>query len=233
MAERRLIDAELPPEIRADTPEEFAYKEDRLRRSLNPRAPNRHRAASESGIWKRSSFREWSFWLSSTLSICSIAASQSASWCSLVRQIQAWPDRATVRPENISVRKQRPMLVAAISPLGVLGALQDHHTGALAHHEPVAVHVERAGGALRLVVAGAQGPGLGETGDRDGVDAGLRTTGHHHVGVSVLDHLGGLGQALGTGRARRSRRVHTRAGAQLQADHGGRPVGHQHRHGQR
>jgi N-6 DNA Methylase len=31
--ERRLIDAELPPEIRADTPEEFAYKEDRLCRS--------------------------------------------------------------------------------------------------------------------------------------------------------------------------------------------------------
>jgi len=33
LAERRLIDAELPPEIRADTPDEFAYKEDRLRRS--------------------------------------------------------------------------------------------------------------------------------------------------------------------------------------------------------
>lgn len=33
LAERRLIDAELPSEIRADTPEEFAYKEDRLRRS--------------------------------------------------------------------------------------------------------------------------------------------------------------------------------------------------------
>lgn len=31
--ERRLIDAELPPEVRADTPEEFQYKEDRLRRS--------------------------------------------------------------------------------------------------------------------------------------------------------------------------------------------------------
>jgi len=33
LGERRLIDAELPPEIRADTPEEFRYKEDRLRRS--------------------------------------------------------------------------------------------------------------------------------------------------------------------------------------------------------
>jgi hypothetical protein len=33
LAERRLIDAELPPEIRADTPDEFRYKEDRLRRS--------------------------------------------------------------------------------------------------------------------------------------------------------------------------------------------------------
>lgn len=31
--ERRLIDAELPPEVRADSPEEYAYKEDRLRRS--------------------------------------------------------------------------------------------------------------------------------------------------------------------------------------------------------
>lgn len=33
LGERRLIDAELPPEVRADTPEEFAYKEDRLRRA--------------------------------------------------------------------------------------------------------------------------------------------------------------------------------------------------------
>lgn len=33
LGERRLIDADLPPEIRADTPEEFAYKEDRLRRA--------------------------------------------------------------------------------------------------------------------------------------------------------------------------------------------------------
>jgi len=33
LGERRLIDAELPPAIRADTPEEFQYKEDRLRQS--------------------------------------------------------------------------------------------------------------------------------------------------------------------------------------------------------
>jgi hypothetical protein len=31
--ERKLIDAPLPPEIRADTPDEYAYKEDRLRRA--------------------------------------------------------------------------------------------------------------------------------------------------------------------------------------------------------
>lgn len=31
--ERRLIDADLPPEIRADTPDEYAYKEDLLRRA--------------------------------------------------------------------------------------------------------------------------------------------------------------------------------------------------------
>jgi hypothetical protein len=33
LAERRLIDAPLPPEVRADTPGEYAYKEDRLRRA--------------------------------------------------------------------------------------------------------------------------------------------------------------------------------------------------------
>jgi hypothetical protein len=33
LQERRLIDAPLPPEVRADTPEEYAYKEDRLRRA--------------------------------------------------------------------------------------------------------------------------------------------------------------------------------------------------------
>lgn len=33
LAERRLIDADLPPEIRADTPEEYAYKEGLLRRA--------------------------------------------------------------------------------------------------------------------------------------------------------------------------------------------------------
>lgn len=33
LAERRLIDAPLPPEVRGDTPDEYAYKEDRLRRA--------------------------------------------------------------------------------------------------------------------------------------------------------------------------------------------------------
>jgi hypothetical protein len=33
LAERRLIDAPLPPEVRGDTTEEYAYKEDRLRRA--------------------------------------------------------------------------------------------------------------------------------------------------------------------------------------------------------
>jgi len=33
LEERKLIDAPLPPEIRADTPDEYAYKEDRLRRA--------------------------------------------------------------------------------------------------------------------------------------------------------------------------------------------------------
>src|SRR5581483_10737359 len=33
LAERKLIDAPLPPEVRGDTPEEYAYKEDRLRRA--------------------------------------------------------------------------------------------------------------------------------------------------------------------------------------------------------
>ncbi len=33
LAERRLIDAPLPPEIRRDTPEEYAYKDDRLKRA--------------------------------------------------------------------------------------------------------------------------------------------------------------------------------------------------------
>jgi hypothetical protein len=33
LAERKLIDAPLPPEVRGDTPEEYAYKDDRLRRA--------------------------------------------------------------------------------------------------------------------------------------------------------------------------------------------------------
>ncbi|MBI4529872.1 MAG: type I restriction endonuclease subunit M [Deltaproteobacteria bacterium] len=33
LEERKLIDAPLPPEVRADTPEEYGYKEDRLRRA--------------------------------------------------------------------------------------------------------------------------------------------------------------------------------------------------------
>jgi hypothetical protein len=33
LAERRLIDAPLPPEVRRDTPEEYAYKQDRLKRA--------------------------------------------------------------------------------------------------------------------------------------------------------------------------------------------------------
>lgn len=41
LGERRLIDAELPPEIRGDSPAEFEYKEDRLRRSDAALAPAR------------------------------------------------------------------------------------------------------------------------------------------------------------------------------------------------
>ena len=45
---------------------------------------------------------------------------------------------------------------------GVLGRLQHHHARALAEHEPVPALVERPGRALRLVVAGGQGPHRGE-----------------------------------------------------------------------
>ncbi len=47
------------------------------------------------------------------------------------------------------------------------------------------------------------------------------------------DHVRGVGDGLGAGRAGADRRVDAGAGPELDADRGGRAVGHQHRHGQR
>jgi hypothetical protein len=66
---------------------------------------------------------------------------------------------------------------------GVLQLLQHQHRRALAHDEPVAARVERARGALRVVVAGGHGADDGEGAEAERRQRGLHPAGDRHVGL--------------------------------------------------
>ena len=59
--------------------------------------------------------------------------------------------------------------------------------GPLGQDEAVAVAVERAAGAGRVVVAGREGPHRGEPAEAHVGDRRLAAAGDHHVGLAVLD----------------------------------------------
>ncbi len=101
-----------------------------------------------------------------------------------------------------------------------LQLLQDQHRAALAHHEPVAVAVERARGVLRVVVAGGGGLDRVEAGHRDRGDRRLRRAGDDDVGLAVLDQVVGVADRVDP-RGAAGRDDHRRAvRAELQRDLG-------------
>ena len=134
--------------------------------------------------------------------------------------------RSSRRPAAIGVH-------GGAAPRRVLRRLQHHHAGALAEQEAVPALVERAGGPLRLVVAGGQRPHGGERGDVQRDDRGLGPAGQHHVGPARPDHVDRVADGLGAGRAGADRGVHPGARAEFDADPPRRAVRHEHRHRER
>ena len=87
------------------------------------------------------------------------------------------------------------------APLGMLGRLDHEDAGRLAEDEAVAVRVERARGAGRVVVALRQRAHVAEGGEGDRQDGALRAPGNDHVDVAVLDQPLGLDEGLDAGGA--------------------------------
>ncbi len=149
------------------------------------------------------------------------------------------PTSSGVRPESAHGEAHRPLDAAALlvggghvvgvrrapvardggdglrtPALGVLGALQDQGSRALAHHEAVARLVERPARAVRLIVAPGDCPDRAETRHGKGRDRGLGRAGDHHVGVAAPDQLQPLGDRLCPGRARENRALARSGGAE-------------------
>ncbi len=116
---------------------------------------------------------------------------------------------------------------------GVLGGLQDDDARALAQYEAVTGLVVRAGGLLGVLVVLGHRHHVGERGDRQRVDRRLGAARDDHVGAAGTDHLDGVADGLGAGRAGADRSVHARLGVDLQADVGRRAVRHEHGDGVR
>ena len=117
---------------------------------------------------------------------------------------------------------------------GVLLGLEDQHAGALAEHEAVAGGVpgpRDRGRVAALLAAGGLGQRhhVGERRHRQRVDRGLGAAGDDDVGAAEADLVEGQRDRLVAGGAGGDRGVHRGPRADVQADVGGRGVGHQHR----
>ena len=115
--------------------------------------------------------------------------------------------------------------------LRALELLEHDRAGGLAHHEPVAVGVERPRGALRVVVAPRERAHRVEAGDADARDRRLAAAGDHRVGAAEADRVervadrhvrGGAGGALAHQRALGAELDRDPAGAHVRDDAGDR-----------
>ena len=104
---------------------------------------------------------------------------------------------------------------------GDLFGLEDQDAGPFGQDEAVAVAVERAAGAGRVVVAGRQGPHRGEPAQAHVGDRRLAAAGDHDVGLARLDELEGVADRVGRrgtgGRDRRARALQAPADRDLAA----------------
>ena len=86
---------------------------------------------------------------------------------------------------------------------GVFVFFQHQHARSFAHHEAVAVFIPRTGGSGGVVVAGGQRLHGGKTAHAEHTYRAFRAAGHHHVGIAVLNHAGGIADAVRAGGAGR------------------------------
>ena len=114
-----------------------------------------------------------------------------------------------------------------------LHLLEHEHHAALAHDEAVAVEVERPAGLLGLVVALAHRLDLAEGPHGQRGDGGLRAAGQHRPGVTALDDLGGLPDAVPGRRAGADDGVVGPSRPRVDGDQARRHVGDHHRHRER
>ena len=111
-----------------------------------------------------------------------------------------------------------------------LELLEDHDAGAFAHHEAVAVLVERAAGLLRLVVARRERAHRREPADAHRRDRRFGSARDHDVGIVAADDLEGFADRVrrrgagGAGREVRAacalKRIETWPAARLMMDAG-------------
>ena len=88
--------------------------------------------------------------------------------------------------------------------LGVLQLLQNYDAAAFPHDEAVAVAVKRPGGALGIIIAGAQGAHGAESAQTQRDNRGFASAGEHHVGIAHLDGAPGFPQGVRGGGASRA-----------------------------
>lgn len=134
---------------------------------------------------------------------------------------------------SVAARPVAPELGVDAGPArpGVLQLLQHEHGRALGHHEPAAPAVEGAAARRGVVVESrGQRPRPAEPGEGQGVDAGLRTPGHHHVGIPEGDEARRIPDRMGAGRARRRHGVVRSLEAVLHGNVARRQVGEDLRH---
>jgi hypothetical protein len=121
----------------------------------------------------------------------------------------------------------RPALPRLVKPL------QDHDPGALAHHEPIAILVERPAGALRFVVAPAHRAHVLETSYCHGNDSRFGAAADHDIGPAAPDEIRRLADRMAAGRTGSGNGQVRPARADHDAQMCGRAVKHQARHGER
>src|SRR5215212_2009081 len=87
-----------------------------------------------------------------------------------------------------------------------LGALEDHHRGALADKKAIVVCVVGPAGPLGIVVAAAHGAHRDKPGDDHGRDRRLRGAADHYVGVAAADEVEAEAHHVRAAAARQSAR---------------------------
>ena len=137
-------------------------------------------------------------------------------------------------PSEVTLAPMSRARMLAPRDLCVLLGLDDEQRAALAEDETVAVPVERAAGAGRVVVGGGQHDAhLGEPGDRHRFDPGLHAAADRDVGLAEHDVAPGVRDGFRAGCAGRDQRADPGPGLAFQPDRRGGAVGHVHLHDQR